>query len=73
VAFIVEAFSHYVVGWQASRSLHRSRHDDLEMAISASRGVEQRVGLSRMSVQPWDVDATERATSISKDVHHPTG
>jgi putative transposase len=55
VAFIVDVFSRYVVGWQASRSLRAELAlDALEMAIWARRG-EQLQGLvhhSDRGVQP---------------------
>ena len=49
VAFIVDVFSRFVVGWQASRSLRTDRAlDALEMAVWGRRG-EQLRGLVRHS------------------------
>jgi len=63
VAFIVDVFSRYVVGWQASRSLRAELAlDALEMAIWARRG-EQLQGLvhhSDRGVQYLAVRYTER-------------
>ena len=63
VAFIVDVFSRYVVGWQASRSLRTELAlDALEMAIWARRG-EQLQGLvhhSDRGVQYLAVRYTER-------------
>jgi putative transposase len=63
VAFIVDVFSRYVVGWQASRSLRAELAlDALEMAIWARRG-EQLQGLvhhSDRGVQYLVVRYTER-------------
>ena len=63
VAFIVDVFSRYVVGWQASRSLHTELAlDALEMAIWARRG-EQLAGLvhhSDRGVQYLAIRYTER-------------
>jgi putative transposase len=63
VAFIVDVFSRYVVGWQASRSLRTDLAlDALEMAIWARRG-EQLDGLvhhSDRGVQYLAIRYTER-------------
>ena len=64
VAFIVDVFSRYVVGWQASRSLRTDLAlDALEMAIWARRG-EHLNGLihhSDRGVQYLAIRYTERA------------
>jgi putative transposase len=63
VAFIIDVFSRFVVGWQASRSLHTDLAlDALEMAIWVRRG-EQLGGLvhhSDRGVQYLAIRYTER-------------
>jgi len=63
VAFIIDVFSRFVVGWQASRSLHTELAlDALEMAIWVRRG-EQLDGLvhhSDRGVQYLAIRYTER-------------
>ena len=63
VAFIIDVFSRFVVGWQASRSLHTELAlDALEMAIWVRRG-EQLGGLvhhSDRGVQYLAIRYTER-------------
>lgn len=63
VAFIVDVFSRYIVGWQASRSLRSDLAlDALEMAMWARRG-EQLDGLihhSERGVQYLSIRYTER-------------
>jgi putative transposase len=63
VAFIVDVFSRYVVGWQASRSLHTELAlDALEMAIWARRraGLEGLVHHSDRGSQYLAIRYTER-------------
>ena len=52
VAFIIDVFSRFVVGWQASRSLHTELAlDALEMAIWVRRG--EQLGRARPSLRSW--------------------
>jgi putative transposase len=63
VAFIVDVFSRYVVGWQASRSLRTDLAlDALEMAIWARRGepLDGLVHHSDRGVQYLAIRYTER-------------
>ena len=63
VAYIVDVFSRYVVGWQASRSLRTDLAiDALEMAIWARRGehLDGPIHHSDRSVQYLAIRYTER-------------
>jgi putative transposase len=63
VAFIVDVFSRYIVGWQASRSLRTDLAlDALEMAIWARRGehLDRLVHHSDRGVQYLAIRYTER-------------
>ena len=63
VAFIIDVFSRYVVGWQASRSLRTDLAlDALEMALWARRGEQlgELVHHSDRGVQYVDIRYTER-------------
>jgi putative transposase len=64
VAFIIDVFSRYVVGWQASRSLHADLAlDALEMAYWRRGGPSQLTGLihhSDRGVQYLSIRYTER-------------
>jgi putative transposase len=63
VAFVVDVFSRFVVGWQSSRSLHAELAlDALEMAIWARRGrrLEGLVHHSDRGVQYLAIRYTER-------------
>jgi len=63
VAFIIDVFSRFVVGWQASRSLHTELAlDALEMAIWVRRGeqLDGRVHRSDRGVQYLAIRYTER-------------
>src|SRR5437899_4825747 len=70
VAFIIDVFSRFVVGWQASRSLHTELAlDALEMAIWARRG-ERLDGLvhhSDRGVQYLSIRYTERLAEAGVD------
>lgn len=69
VAFIIDVFVRYIVGWRVSRSLHTDQvRDALEQALWARRGIKGLIHHSDHSCQYLSIRYTESLIEASIEV-----